>query len=131
MKHLYKDLLENKKNKYLFFFYCLLFLIAIYLRYSHFNARIGLGEDVSRDITIAQVALHYRQLPLIGSFSSAGPFVFGPIFIWFIMLSYLILPFTFYAPYILTGIVGLTTIGIIAYSGYLLGGKRWLLSQLY
>ena len=73
---------------------------------------------------IAQVALARHELPLFGSFSSAGPFVFGPLFYWFNMFAYILMPFTYQAPWYLMIASGIATVGIMAYLGYIIGGKR-------
>lgn len=114
-------------SKYRLLIFLIIFL-ALFLRTYNFSQRWGLGSDDVRDISIAKEALERRELPLIGSFSSAGPFVFGPIFYWFIMLSYLFLPFTLKAPWILLTFVGLVTVGLFMCLGNLLGGKRLALT---
>ncbi len=101
-----------------------LLLISTLLRFNHFSTHWGLGNDDARDLSIAKEALKRKELPLIGSFSSAGPFVFGPIFYWIIMLSLILFPFTFTAPWILTGIFGILTVLILTYCGKILGGNR-------
>src|SRR5205823_1849730 len=69
-------------------------------------------------------ALSRHELPLMGSFSSAGPFVFGPLFYWFIMFSFLIIPFTLQAPWILLIATGLIVVSIYGYIGRLIAGKN-------
>ena len=73
---------------------------------------------------IAQVALAKNEFPLFGSFSSAGPFVFGPLFYWFNMLAYTLMPFSYQSPWYLMIIAGIATVGIMAYLGYVIEGKR-------
>lgn len=111
----------QKKFQIIIFF--ILFLAA-FLRFYNFPNRWGIGDDSSRDIAIAREALVRHELPLIGSFSSAGPFVFGPIFYWTIMGSYLILPSVLTAPIIATILSGIATVAILIACGYLIGGKR-------
>lgn len=110
----------NKYNIAVFF----VLLLATFLRFYNFDPRLPFGNDGSRDIAIALEALRRHELPLIGSFSSAGPFVFGPLFYWFIMGSYILLPFAHTAPFILTAITGVLTVVILMICGYLLEGKR-------
>lgn len=73
---------------------------------------------------IAQVALHKHELPLFGSFSSAGPFVFGPLFYYQNMLSYKILPSIAEAPWVLMVVMGTLTVIVMIYTGFVVGGKR-------
>src|SRR6266704_6613061 len=112
-----------KKHKYELIIIGILLLASV-LDFYNFPNRWGIGDDNTRDISIAKIALARHELPLIGSFSSAGPFVFGPLFYLVLMGSYLIFPFWFLAPVIVTGISAVTTVGLLIACGYLLGGKR-------
>ena len=98
-------------------------IFATLFRFYNFADKWGLSGDAARDAMVGKEALMRHELPLYGSFSSAGPFVFGPSFYWFIMLSFILLPFTFVAPWILTGVVSVVVVGAFIYLGYLLGGK--------
>lgn len=112
-----------KKHRYAIIIICIL-LVAAFLDFYNFPNRWGIGDDNTRDISIAKIALARHQLPLIGSFSSAGPFVFGPLFYWVLMGSYVIFPFWFLAPVFVTGLSIFGTVGLLIACGYLLGGKR-------
>lgn len=112
-----------KDNKYQILIFTIL-LVALILRFYHFENRWGLGTDDARDISIAKEALLRKEMPLIGSFSSAGPFVFGPLFYWFIMASYVVFPFTIVAPWIATVIVSILTVLVLIYCGRLIGGNK-------
>lgn len=114
------------RNKYYLAFWLIL-LLAFVVRFYNFSVHWGLGNDDSRDIMIAQEALRRHELPMIGSFSSAGPFVFGPFFYWFIMLCYLILPFAFTAPWILLGLVGVATVAVMMWCGKKIAGNNFML----
>ncbi len=113
--------------KYLGWYKVLVFtilLISIVLRFYNYPNRWGLGGDNARDAIIGLEALRRMELPLVGPFSSAGPFVFGPVFYYFIMLSYVLFPFLISAPFFFTGIVGVLTIGVFIYLGQLISGKK-------
>ncbi len=111
------------RQKFLIGILVILFIATI-LRFYDYPTRWGIGDDSSRDIAIAREALARHELPLIGSFSSAGPFVFGPLFYWVLMASYIILPFWFTAPVIVTVLTSILTVGVLTAGGYLIGGKR-------
>ncbi len=102
------------------FFAALVIVIASLIRLWNFPGRWGLGGDDARDAMIALEAIKMHQLPLMGPFSSAGPFVFGGIYYWFIMLSYLILPFLISAPWVLMEILSIITVGLLMYLGKIL-----------
>lgn len=109
-------------DKYLLFLF-FIFILSVFFRFYNFSHSWGLGSDDIRDISIAKEALARGELPLIGSFSSAGPFVFGPLFYWFIMLSYLVLPLGIIAPWVMLTIVGIVTVFLLIYLANLVGGK--------
>jgi glycosyltransferase involved in cell wall biosynthesis len=116
--------------KYLGLYKILIFLIILLsfaLRFWNFPVRWGLGGDDGRDAMIALEALKRHELPLMGPFSSAGPFVFGGIYYWLIMLFYILLPFLINAPWIFTGIIGGLTVLALIYLGNLLGGRNFSL----
>ncbi len=102
----------------------LIILLAVILRFWNFPSRWGLGGDDGRDALIALESIKRSSLPLIGSFSSAGPFVFGGLFYCFIILSYLILPFAISAPWIFLAVIGVLTVIAAIYLGKELGGEK-------
>lgn len=118
---LFKKIVKNHG-----FFICvfLTILSAILLRTYNFGNRIGIGSDSGRDIMIGQIALQRHELPLIGSFSSAGPFVFGPLYYWLVMAGLTILPFSFRGPWLLMSMIGVFTVIVMMLTGYRLGGKK-------
>lgn len=61
-------------------------LLAFIMRFENFPNRYGLWSDQARDVFVGRVANETRTPPLIGSFSSAGPFTFGPIWYYYSML---------------------------------------------
>src|SRR6185436_3460010 len=66
-------------------------------------------------------------LPMIGSFSSAGPFVFGPFFYWFIMGSYLLFPSVFASPWMMEVFVGVATVAIFMWCAKKIAGNNFML----
>ena len=74
-------------------FLILILLSSFFWRFYRYPSRWVLNQDQARDALIANYALDHRLLPLIGSPSSAGPFNFGPIYDWLIMLFVKIFPF--------------------------------------
>lgn len=106
------------------FWSIVIILIAAIIRFWNFPTRWGLGGDDARDAIIALEAIRRHELPLMGPFSSAGPFVFGGIYYWFIMFAYLILPFFVYAPWVLMAALSVLTVGLLMYLGKLLKEER-------
>lgn len=99
-------------------------LLAFVFRIYNLQERVNLGSDHVRDVIIAQEALKRGELPLIGSFASAGPFVFGPLYYWFVMFALTVLPFSFKSPWLLMTFVGLLTVVVMMRTGFLIGGRR-------
>lgn len=112
-----------KKNWFFTAVYITL-LLAFIFRIYNLQERVNIGSDHVRDVIIAQEALKRGELPLIGSFASAGPFVFGPLYYWFVMVALTILPFSFKSPWLLMTFIGFLTVVIMMRTGFLIGGRR-------
>lgn len=86
-----------------------IFVVGVFLRLIFFRSQIWLGSDITRDISISLESLKNLSLPMTGSFSSGGPFVFGPGIYWLYMFSYILFPATLLAPWILSLLFGIAT----------------------
>ncbi len=125
---IYKPMIKDLFRKYRYPLSILVVLLIAFLtRFYNFHQHYGLGGDDARDVMIAREALQRHEVPLIGSFSSAGPFVFGPLFYWTIMASILVLPFPFISPWIVIGSMSIVTILILMRASYLIAGERFAL----
>lgn len=103
--------------------YILVVLIGLFFRSYNFVNKIDYGSDTTRDILIAQEAVRTHQLPLFASFSSTGPYVFGPHYYWLNMLSYFIFP-TSIAPFLLLLLFGTLAIGVMMHAAKIVGGNK-------
>lgn len=112
------------RNNWFYIAVYITLLLAMIFRIYNLSERISLGSDHVRDVIIAKEALRRGELPLIGSFASAGPFVFGPLYYWFVMFALLILPFSFKTPWLLMTFVGILTVIVMMRTGFLIGGRR-------
>lgn len=108
-------------KKYSLFVILILFT-AIVLRFYDFPRRFWIYADQARDVMVSRGALEHKTLPLIGSFSSAGPFVFGPLFYWFIMASYLVVPKLLTAPWIFLTLIDVLAVYLMIQLGRKIGG---------
>src|SRR5690348_1605926 len=86
----------------------IILLIAVFFRFYNFDHRYGLAYDQAHDALVARSALEQHKLPLLGPFSSAGPFVTGPEWYWFIALGTIIFPFSILTPWVV--LAGLYTL---------------------
>lgn len=65
----------------------LLILLSAFLwRVFQFTERVYIFSDSARDTLAAREALKLQFFPQTSAFSSAGPFVFGPQFMWLLMI---------------------------------------------
>jgi len=114
--------LEKFLKKYFIQLLIIVLAFSALLRLFNFYNHIALQSDTTRDIAIAKEAIERREIPVTGSFSSAGPFVFGPTFYWFLMISYLIWPFSLLTPWVIVQLIGLLTVATFMYFGKIVGG---------
>lgn len=83
------SLIEFRLNYYLILAFGVT-LLGVVVRFWNFSNRYGLWSDQARDAIVGRISIVNRTLPLIGSFSSAGPFTFGPFWYWHSILMNLV-----------------------------------------
>lgn len=96
----------------------LIVLLGAFLRLYNAPLRYGLGEETVRDAVIGIEAARQLQLPLTGSFSSLGPFTFGPLYAYQVAFASILIPSS-YAPWIYLTIISVAYIPVM----FLLGKK--------
>ena len=74
--------------------------ISVFLRFINYNNRIILAYDQTHDALLAQYAVLSHHLPLLGPFSSAGPFQTGGEWYWILMAGTIIFSNSFMGPWI-------------------------------
>src|SRR3989344_7279890 len=89
-----------KKHRYVLAIGVIL-AIAVVFRFYNFENRWGLAYDQARDVIVAKEALRLHQPPLIGPFTSAGAFVYGPQWFWITMIMVLVFPFSVITPWVI------------------------------
>lgn len=67
------------------FFLIISFSLSVFFRTFNYTERIGIENDNTRDAQVAQFALDHFKFPLIGQYSSSGPFFYGPWWYWILM----------------------------------------------
>lgn len=97
---------------------CILFF-ALFWRFANYQNRWTLNQDQARDAVIALYAIETKQIPLVGPPSSAGPFSFGPVYYFVIIIFTLALPFLINGPW-----VGFTLLSVISVYLFYLVGKN-------
>ncbi len=101
-----------KKN---IFFLLLIFItiMGLILRFWDYTDRFGLAYDQAHDALVARFAIQQGKLPLLGPFSSAGPFQTSGTWYWLIMLGTIFNMGNVLAPWIfLTSLCGLMIFGM-------------------
>lgn len=119
--------LKTKPEKLLLIF---TLVLAFFFRFYNTPYRYSFGEDSIRDALVALEGARELQLPLTGSFSSLGPFTFGPWYYYqLIIFSLTHIP---YAPWIFMGLQSVLLVFIMYKIGEYLQGKYFgiLLSLL-
>ncbi len=101
----------NKKNFLiiLFFIVCL----GFFFRFWNYTERFGLAYDQAHDVLVARQAIREGKIPLVGPFSSAGPFQTSGTWYWLIMVGVWLYPQSILAPWVfLTFLCGLLIVGM-------------------
>lgn len=115
-----------------FIWFTFILILAAVLRFWKFDARLPLYSDSARDTVLAQGAIIEKRLPLTGSFSSVGPFVFGPIFYWYVIMVYLVAPEFIFGPWYGIAVLAVFTCVLLAdASRKLLGYVAGLITLLF
>lgn len=110
-----------KRQKIQFYIFLGILLLGTILRFYNYPYRYSLGEETIRDAVIGIEGARELQFPLTGSFSSLGPFTFGPWYAYQLIIFHLILPFI-YSPWIYLSIISVLYIFIMYKIGKILGG---------
>lgn len=75
-------------------------LLAVFLRFYNYSNRWGMAYDQAHDAIIARHALQEHLIPLVGPFSSAGPFQTGGEWYWIIMFGTALYPWQVITPWV-------------------------------
>jgi len=94
-------------------------LSGAFLRVYNFSERFVFNQDQARDAIIGLYSIRNHKLPLVGPPSSAGPFSFGPLYYYLIILFQLLIPLP-QAPWI-----GFTLLSILEIFIFYFIGKRY------
>ncbi|MFH1832973.1 MAG: glycosyltransferase family 39 protein [Candidatus Levyibacteriota bacterium] len=101
----------------------LILIFAIFLRFYNYENRWGLAYDQARDVIVAKEAIRQFKIPLIGPFSSAGQFVYGPQWFWVLMFLVSVFPSSIITPWIILTLLYVAMVFLLIIIGKELGGK--------
>lgn len=108
----------------------LLLLIASFLRFYNAPYRYSLGEETVRDAVIGLEGAREFQFPLTGSFSSLGPFTFGPWYAYQLIFFAIFVPHV-YSPWIYLSLLSIAYIFVMYRIGKLLVNNTFGLVLAY
>lgn len=111
-----------QKNKF-FILTLTILLISFALRFYNYDNRWGLAYDQARDMLVAREAVRTLHFPLIGPFSSAGQFVYGPQWYLILMAFTLIPPYIVITPWVIQTLLYVGMVGVMMLIGKELKGK--------
>lgn len=78
----------------------LIVVLAGVLRFYNYPNRWGLAVDQASFALLTRYALFNQKLPLLGQFTSAGPFQTGGEWYWFLMIAQAFYPFSLLTPWV-------------------------------
>lgn len=114
------------KNKYLVSVVFIL-LIATFLRFYNYDMRWGIAYDQAHDALVARHAVASFKLPLLGPFSSAGPFQTGGEWYWLLMIPTALYPYSFLSPWVFMTLLYVVFVLLMIITAYKLEGRTFSL----
>lgn len=118
-----KSTLSQFFEKNFICFAILVCLLGAGLRFYNYGNRWGLAYDQAHDALVARGALDQAKIPLVGPFSSAGPFQTGGEWYWLIMMGTQFGSGRVIAPWIFLTALYVLYVALLIYFGKELKGK--------
>lgn len=119
-----------KKDPLYYTVFFFIFLLAIFFRSYNYHNRIFIEADNTRDLQVAKYAADHLKFPLIGQFSSAGPFFYGPW--WYLFLEAIsFIPLGIFTHWYILTLISLIYLFLIFKTASLLGGKNLAILALF
>lgn len=103
----------------------LILVISAFLRFHNYGSRWSLWVDQASFALLARYALQAHELPLLGPFSSAGPFQTGGEWYWLIMLATAIYPNMVITPWVVLTLLFVLFVFFIIFIGKELVSKKF------
>lgn len=119
-----KQIIKNSKKYWHYYILIFFVLCAVFFRFYNYPFRYGLGEETVRDAVIGIEGARELQAPLVGAFSSAGAFTFGPLFYYQLILFHLLVPIS-YSAWIYLSMASVICVYVLYKIGELVEGKRF------
>ncbi len=115
--------MKNKisKNRLFLFAFSFISLLSVFLRFYNYSNRWSLWVDQASFALLTRYAFFYHKLPLLGQFTSAGPFQAGGEWYWLLMTFQ-----AFYPNSLITPWVGITVLYVVFVMVIMLVAKELL-----
>lgn len=101
----------------------IIILFAFFFRFWNYLNRWALAYDQAQFATVAGYALETLQLPLLGPFSSGGPFQTGGEWYWIVMLGIATFPNFILSPWIFNSLLTILAVIVMIYIGNIYKNK--------
>ncbi len=98
-------------------------ILAGFFRFWNYGNRWGLAYDQGQFAVVARYALETVQLPLLGPFSSGGPFQTGGEWYWIVMLGTALYPKFVLSPWIFVTLLTIFAVFVMIMVGKIYNGK--------
>ena len=92
--------IESHGSKIFLLCIVILLVLGTFLRFVNYSERWGLAYDQAYDAIVARYAYDNNKLPLLGRFSSGGPFQTGGEWYWLIMIGIAMYPDSIISPWV-------------------------------
>lgn len=118
--------MRNKisKDRLFLFGFSLISVLSIILLFFNYSNRWLLWVDQASFALLTRYALFHHKIPLLGQFTSAGPFQAGGEWYWLLMAFQSIYPYSLITPWIGITILYVIFVMIIMLIGKELGGRK-------
>lgn len=101
---------------------CAVFLLAVVFRFVNYPNRWGLATDQANFALTGLHAVRSHAIPLLGPFSSGGPFQTGGIWYWLVSAGNILFPGLVIGPWLFMEVLALVFVLAMVCAGWLLGG---------
>lgn len=103
------------------YFLAIIALAAI-VRFINYPNRWGLGYDQASFTIVGKYAFDALKIPLLGPFSSSGPFQTGGEWYWLVAIGHILFPGIIIGPWIFMSVLSIAFVTAMMIAGIIIGG---------
>ncbi len=116
---------SSAKKQWYSIAFVVIIAITVFFRFYAYERRWGLAYDQAHDALIARYALSAGKIPLVGPFSSAGPFQTGGQWYWIIMMCTAIFPYAVVTPWVVMTALSVVLVALTMFFGNAFINKKY------